>query len=83
MQDITDLIETAFIDEHGIVERFSKQYADFVNVYGQKLDKIVIGCQYVKILFRLEQLEKDKSFDYYDKTSINRLENWIKANYKR
>lgn len=71
--NINDLINTAFIDEKGIVHRLGRKY---------NVDVCVVGCQYVKTLFNIEHLEKDRPIEYYQEVTDLRVENWIKANYK-
>lgn len=82
MQHIEDLINTAFINPEGVVNKMFTEYKDYVNKYGFAIQKEVIGCEYVKILLKMQQIEKDKDYDYFNKTSKHRLENWINANYK-
>ncbi len=81
--NINDLLNYAFIDEKGSVEKMYQKYSDSVNAMGKPIDKIHIGLQYVKILFAVEHVEKDKPLSYYKEVSEMRLENWIKANYKK
>jgi hypothetical protein len=80
--NMNNLLDNAFIDGQGSVHKMYKKYKDYVNVTSKPIDEMVIGIQYVKILFALEKLETGKDYDYYQKTSELRLENWIKANYK-
>ena len=81
--NINDLLNHAFIEKDGSVEKMYSKYYDTVNVMGKPIDKIAIACQYVKILFAVEHLEKEKPLSYYKEVSELRLENWIKANYKK
>jgi hypothetical protein len=81
--NINNLIDVAFIEPNGIVDKLSSKY---------KVDRCVIGCQYVKILFNIEDTqpikkdsttdEQDKYFNMIKQVSELRLENWMKANYK-
>lgn len=92
MNNIDDLLNVAFIDPNGIVYKMSKKYEGKVHATGKPIDEIVIGCQYVKILFNIEHtmpLKKEanaqdeaKYLMMLKQTSELRLENWIKANYK-
>lgn len=81
--NIDDLLNFAFIDPQGTVHKMYIKYKDYVSPTSKPIDELIIGCKYVKILFALQHLEKDRPIEYYKETSELRLENWIKANYKK
>jgi len=71
--NINHLIDSAFMDDQGIVRKYSKDYG---------IDVCVVGCEYVKILLNLESLEKNRTYNYYKTTSEHRLFNVMESKYK-